>query len=46
MDTADDVTTIAAKRAAARAIVDPLPTDTQPTDAGDFMFSTGILGDP
>ena len=38
---ADDVTTIAAKRAAARAIVDPLPTDTPPADAADFMFSNG-----
>jgi Ca2+-binding RTX toxin-like protein len=37
----DDVTTIAAKRAAARAIVDPLPTDTPPADAADFMFSNG-----
>src|SRR4051794_2072935 len=37
----DDVTTIAAKRAAARAIVDPQPSDTQPADAADFMFSTG-----
>jgi Ca2+-binding RTX toxin-like protein len=37
----DDVLTVAAKRAAARAIVDPLPTDTQPADAADFMFSTG-----
>ena len=34
-------TTVAAKRAAARAIVDPLPTDTPPADAADFMFSTG-----
>src|ERR671930_2789668 len=33
--TADDVTTIAAKRDAARAIVDPLPTDVQPADAAD-----------
>ena len=36
---ADDVTTIAAKRAAARAIVDPLPTDVPPADAAEFMFS-------
>ena len=35
-------TTLAGKRAAARAIVNPLPTDTQPPDdAADFMFSTG-----
>ena len=26
------------------AIVDPLPTDTPPADAADFMFSTGALG--
>jgi Ca2+-binding RTX toxin-like protein len=38
---ADDVTTIKAKRDAARAIVDPLPTDTPPADAADFMFGTG-----
>ena len=38
---ADDVTTIQAKRAAARAIVDPQPGDVQPSDAADFMFSTG-----
>ena len=38
---ADDVTTIAAKRAAARAIVDPLPTDPVIADRADFMFSTG-----
>jgi Ca2+-binding RTX toxin-like protein len=34
-------TTLAAKRDAARAIVDPLPTDTPPSDAADFMFSNG-----
>jgi Ca2+-binding RTX toxin-like protein len=34
-------TTIAGKRAAARAIVDPQPGDVQPADANDFMFSTG-----
>jgi Ca2+-binding RTX toxin-like protein len=34
-------TTLAAKRDAARAIVDPLPTDPAVTDAADFMFSTG-----
>jgi Ca2+-binding RTX toxin-like protein len=48
---ADNVTTVAAKRAAARAIVDPspgdptatppVPADVQPADAADFMFSTG-----
>ncbi|MDX6540640.1 MAG: hypothetical protein QOI71_2250, partial [Gaiellales bacterium] len=37
----DDVTTIAAKRAAARAIVDPQAGDTPPADAADFMFSNG-----
>jgi Ca2+-binding RTX toxin-like protein len=36
-----NATTLVAKRDAARAIVDPLPTDTQPADAADFMFSTG-----
>src|SRR4051794_4972796 len=39
--TADDVLTVKAKRDAARAIVDPLSTDTQPADAADFMFATG-----
>src|SRR5262249_26428803 len=34
------VDTVAAKRAAARAIVDPLPTDTPPCDAAAFVFST------
>ena len=34
-------TTIQGKRDAARAIVAPLPTDTPPADANDFMFSTG-----
>jgi Ca2+-binding RTX toxin-like protein len=38
--TADDVTTVAAKRAAARAIVDPLPTDVPPPDAAAFLFGT------
>src|SRR6185503_3271220 len=33
--TADNVLTVAAKRAAARAIVDPLDTDTPPSDAAD-----------
>ena len=39
---ADDVTTLAAKRAAARAIVNPEITDVQPADAADFMNSTGV----
>ncbi|WP_427007783.1 peroxidase family protein [Pseudarthrobacter sp. H2] len=36
-------TTLAGKRAAAKAIVDPAPTDTTPipTDAAEFMFGTG-----
>jgi Ca2+-binding RTX toxin-like protein len=34
------VDTVAGKRAAARAIVDPLPTDTPPCDAAAFMFGT------
>ena len=36
-------TTLAGKRAAAKAIVNPAPTDTTPipTDASDFMFGTG-----
>ena len=34
-------TTLAAKRAAARAIVKPLPTDVAPADAAAFMFGTG-----
>ncbi len=33
-------TTMAGKRAAARAIVDPLPADTPPADAAAFMFGT------
>src|SRR4029078_8450483 len=33
--------TLKSRRDAARAIVDPLPTDIRPADAGDFMFSTG-----
>jgi Ca2+-binding RTX toxin-like protein len=36
-----DATTVAAKRDAARAIVDPQGADVPPADAGDFMFSTG-----
>ena len=49
--TADDVTTVAAKRAAARAIVDPrladptaippITADVPPVDAADFMLGTG-----
>jgi len=35
------VSTIAGKRLAARAIVDPAPTDVPPADAAGFMFSTG-----
>ena len=48
-------TTLAAKRDAARAIVDPrprdatvtpvIPADVPPADAGDFMFGTGRLGE-
>ncbi len=34
------VDSIDAKRAAARAIVNPLPTDLPPTDAAEFMFGT------
>jgi Ca2+-binding RTX toxin-like protein len=34
-------TTLAGKRAAARAIVDPQTGDTAPADAAQFMFSTG-----
>ncbi len=34
-------TTAAAKRDAARAIVNPLATDVPPADAADFMFGTG-----
>ncbi|MBS2938848.1 Ig-like domain-containing protein [Nocardioides sp. J2M5] len=33
-------TTLAGKRAAARALVDPQPGDTPPADAASFMFST------
>jgi Ca2+-binding RTX toxin-like protein len=40
-DTITGATTLAGKRAAARAIVDPLATDTRPADAADFMFSSG-----
>lgn len=35
-----DATTIAGKRAAARALVDPQPGDTSPADAAAFMFGT------
>jgi Ca2+-binding RTX toxin-like protein len=38
-------TTAAAKRDAARAIVNPLPTDVPPADAADFMFGTGAWAD-
>jgi Ca2+-binding RTX toxin-like protein len=41
LGTADDVTTIAGKRAAAKAIVDPAVGVTPPADAADFMFGTG-----
>ena len=34
-------TTLAAKRAAARAIVDPQPGDVPPADAADFMLGDG-----
>jgi Ca2+-binding RTX toxin-like protein len=34
-------TTLTAKRDAARAIVNPLPSDVPPADAAEFMFSTG-----
>ncbi|WP_307835772.1 peroxidase family protein [Phycicoccus sonneratiae] len=34
-------TTTAARRGAARAIVDPRPSDTAPADAADFMYGTG-----
>jgi Ca2+-binding RTX toxin-like protein len=37
----DDVTTLAAKRAAARAIVNPIAGDVPPADASSFMASTG-----
>jgi Ca2+-binding RTX toxin-like protein len=40
------VATIAGKRAAARAIVNPLPTDVVPADAADFMFGTGAWASP
>jgi Ca2+-binding RTX toxin-like protein len=40
-----NATTLVAKRDAARAIVDPLPTDVQPADAADFMFGTGAWAD-
>jgi Ca2+-binding RTX toxin-like protein len=44
---ADDVTTVAAKRAAAKLIVDPAPLATGiPADAADFMFSTGAWATP
>jgi Ca2+-binding RTX toxin-like protein len=37
-----DATTVAAKREAARVIVDPQPGDIPPADAAEFMFSTGV----
>ncbi|GAB3870442.1 peroxidase family protein [Terrabacter terrigena] len=43
---ADDVTTIAAKRAAAKLIVDPPAGAVPPADAADFMFSTGAWATP
>ena len=36
-----NATTVAAKRAAARAIVQPTGADVAPPDAGQFMFGTG-----
>jgi Ca2+-binding RTX toxin-like protein len=41
-----NATTLAAKRAAARAIVDPGPDDVPPADAADFMLGTGEVWDP
>lgn len=38
-------TTLEGKRNAARAIVNPLPTDLPPDDAADFMFGTGAWSD-
>jgi len=38
--------TLAGKRAAARAIVNPLATDVPPADAADFMFSNGAWVSP
>src|SRR6185437_3466257 len=56
LGTADDVSTVAAKRAAARAIVNPIPADpaatppvagdVPPTDATDFMLGTGAWATP
>lgn len=39
-------TTTAARRDAARAIVDPTPSDVPPADAADFMFGTGDWASP
>jgi Ca2+-binding RTX toxin-like protein len=39
--TITSATTLLGKRLAARAIVDPLPTDVVPADAASFMFGTG-----
>ena len=41
----DDVTTVQAKRDAARALVEPDPDDVPPVDAADFMNSTGAWAD-
>ena len=41
----DGPPTLQSRRDAARAIVDPLPTDVQPADAADFMFGTGAWSD-
>ena len=41
----DGPPTLQSRRDAARAIVDPLPTDVQPADAADFMFGTGTWSD-
>jgi Ca2+-binding RTX toxin-like protein len=39
-------TTAAGKRAAAKLIVNPGPTDTPPADAADFMFGSGAYATP
>jgi len=41
LECADNNTTLAGKRAAAKLIVEPGLGDVPPPDAGDFMFSTG-----
>ncbi|MDX6360276.1 MAG: hypothetical protein QOH37_3330, partial [Nocardioidaceae bacterium] len=44
---ADDLAaTLQSRRDAARAIVDPLPTDVQPLDAMDFVFGTDGRANP